>query len=151
MPIEGVICYELVCPVCGIEHCKGDTIPYFNTLLEAENYVIGDLDWTDDEPMDRAIARACRIEGCGEGAWDKMNKKGEAVEKDKEKEESEVGKQKKLVIDKKAAQAYLKARVEHLDLTMAQHFAKGNYMLAGHDAKKMGELLYLLGEIDISG
>lgn len=150
MPIEGVICYELVCPVCGIEHCKGDTVPYFNTLLEAENYVIGDLDWTDDEPMDRAIARACRIEGCGEGAWDKMNKKGEAVEKDKEKEESEVGKQKKLLEDKKRTVAYLKSRVEEHDRVMAQNFAKGSYALAARDAKSMMVALEMLSEIDLS-
>ena len=68
-----------------------------------------------------------------------------------EEKESQVDKAKKLAGEKKAAQAYMKSRVEDLDRSMAQHFAKGSFMLAGHDAKKMAELLYLLGEIDITG
>lgn len=146
MPIEEVTCYELVCPVCGVEHCRDDEVPYFNSIVEAENYAIGSLDWSDGEPMDRAIARACRIEGCGEAAWDK--KKGETVDKDKD--ESEVAKQKKLLDDKKRTVAYLKSRVEEHDRVMAQNFAKGSYALAARDAKGMMVALEMLSEIDLS-
>jgi hypothetical protein len=64
--------------------------------------------------------------------------------------EGRMEREKKLVADRKAIQAYLRSRIEELDRSLAKHFAKGNFIWAAHDAKKMAELLYLLGETEIS-
>lgn len=73
MPIMTEKGYKLVCPICGVAYDDGDTVPIFWSKLDAENFVIGSLGWSDGEPMERAIARACRIIGCGEAAWDKKH------------------------------------------------------------------------------
>lgn len=65
-------------------------------------------------------------------------------------EDSQISKQKKLSDGKKAAQAYLKARVEELDRSMARNFSLGNFTLAAHDGRRLSAILDVLGEMDLS-
>lgn len=65
-------------------------------------------------------------------------------------EEGEIARQKKLLEDKKRAVSYLKARAEELDHLFAQNYAKGNYTLAAHDAKRVSAIMDVLGDIDVA-
>ena len=71
-PVVPVTCYKLVCPVCGVAWDDGLYVPYFNTRAEAAEYV----EACEGENLGRALARKCRIIGCGEAAYDKMQAKG---------------------------------------------------------------------------
>lgn len=75
MPITTEKCYKIVCPICGVEYDDGEKVPVFFTKLELHDFLVGSLGWSDGEPMGRAIARACRITGCGEAAWDNRRRK----------------------------------------------------------------------------
>lgn len=70
MPIATHKSYKLVCPICGVDYDDGDVVPLFSTKNDIHDFLVGTLDWQADEPMGRAIARACRNTGCGEAAWD---------------------------------------------------------------------------------
>lgn len=70
MPIATEKSYKIVCPICGCDYDDGDRVPLFSTKKDVHDFLVGNLDWSDGEPMGRAIARACRITGCGEAAWD---------------------------------------------------------------------------------
>jgi muramoyltetrapeptide carboxypeptidase LdcA involved in peptidoglycan recycling len=65
-------------------------------------------------------------------------------------EEGEIARQKKLLEDKKRAISYLKARAEDLDHQFAVNYAKGNYTLASHDAKRLAAIMEVLGDIDVA-
>lgn len=71
MPFMTVKCYQIVCQICGVAYDNGGEVPYFNTKQEAEEYV----EPFDGEPVERAIARKCRIVGCGVEKWDKLHPK----------------------------------------------------------------------------
>lgn len=71
-------------------------------------------------------------------------------QKKTEEEDGQITKQKKIQEDKKRTVAYLKVRVEELDRAMAVNFAKGNFTLAAHDSKRMSDILYVLGDIDLT-
>jgi len=68
-----------------------------------------------------------------------------------EEKESQIDKAKKLTADKKAAQSYLKSKVEELDRSLAQNYAKGNFTIAAHDARRMAAMLDVLGDVDVTG
>jgi hypothetical protein len=68
--LHPVTWFQLICPVCGVLHERDEKVPTFETRREASDYAIGTLDWHDGETMARAVARACRIIGCGETAYD---------------------------------------------------------------------------------
>lgn len=68
-----------------------------------------------------------------------------------EEKEGQITKEKKLLDDKKRAQSYLKSKVEELDHSLAQNFAKGNFTIAAHDARRMAVILDVLGDIDVTG
>lgn len=70
-PFAPVTCYKLVCPVCEVEWDNGDTVPYFNSRTEAIEFIETDLGRDEKEPLGRALARKCRIIGCGEAAYDR--------------------------------------------------------------------------------
>lgn len=72
------------------------------------------------------------------------------MEKPEEAPEAQVAKQKRAQEDKKRATVYLKSRVEELDRSMAQHFAKGNFALASHDARRLVAIFDMLAEIDVT-
>lgn len=65
-------------------------------------------------------------------------------------EEAQITKQKRVQEDKKRTVSYLKSQVEELDRSMARNFAKGNFALAGHDARRMASILETLVEIDVT-
>lgn len=67
-----------------------------------------------------------------------------------EEEDGQISKQKKGQEDKKRSVSYLKTLVEDLDRTLARNFAKGNYALAAHDARRMAAMLEVLGDIDVT-
>lgn len=73
------------------------------------------------------------------------------MEGDEKKEEGKISKEKKLLEDKKRTQSYLKHQVEALDQKLAENFAKGNFALAAHDARRMAAMLDVLGDIDVTG
>lgn len=65
-------------------------------------------------------------------------------------EDGQISKAKRLQDDKKKAISYLKSRAEDLDKALAQNFAKGNFTLAAHDARRMAVILDVLGDIDVT-
>jgi hypothetical protein len=67
-----------------------------------------------------------------------------------EEEDGQIARQKKVQEDKKRSVSYLKLLVEDLDRALAKNFAKGNYALAAHDARRMASLLDVLGDIDVT-
>lgn len=67
-----------------------------------------------------------------------------------EEEEGQIAKQKKLQEDKKRTVSYLKALIEETDLVFAKNFAKGNFSLAAHDARKIASMLDVLSNIDLT-
>lgn len=69
---------------------------------------------------------------------------------DPKEEETQIDKQKRAVGDKKHAVAYLKHRVEDLERAMAQNYAKGNFTIAAHDARKLASTMDVLGDIDLT-
>lgn len=75
MPIVTDKCYKIVCPLCGVAYDDGDRIPIFFDKKDIHDFIVGTFDWSDGESMERAIARHCRIIGCGEEAWDKKHPK----------------------------------------------------------------------------
>ena len=68
--LHPVTWFQLICPVCGVLHERDEKVPTFETRREASDYAIGTLDWHDGETMARSVARACKIIGCGEAAYD---------------------------------------------------------------------------------
>lgn len=64
--------------------------------------------------------------------------------------ESKIQSAEKLKEDKKSAVAYLKARAEDLDASMAKNFAMRSYSLAAHDAKQLAAVMEVLGQIDLN-
>lgn len=66
------------------------------------------------------------------------------------KEETQIDKQKRALEGKKHAVTYLKHRVEDLERSMAQNYAKGNFTLAAHDAKRISATMDVLGDIDLT-
>jgi hypothetical protein len=64
--------------------------------------------------------------------------------------ESKIQSAEKLKEDKKGTVAYLKARAEELDASMAKNFASKSYSLASHDAKQLAAVLEVLGQIDLN-
>lgn len=64
--------------------------------------------------------------------------------------ESKIQSAEKLKEDKKGAVAYLKARAEELDASMAKHFVAKSYSLAAHDAKQLAAIMEVLGQIDLN-
>jgi hypothetical protein len=66
------------------------------------------------------------------------------------KEETQIDKQKRAQGDKKQAVAYLKHRVEELERSMAQNYAKGSFTLAAHDARRLSATMDVLGDIDLT-
>jgi hypothetical protein len=67
-----------------------------------------------------------------------------------EEEDGQIAKQKKVQEDKKRTLSYLKNQVEELDRTFAKNFAKGNFALGAHDARRMAAILDVLSEIDLT-
>ena len=67
-----------------------------------------------------------------------------------EEEDGQISKQKKVQEDKKRSIAYLKNLVEDLDRSLAKNFAKSNYAIAAHDARRMAAMLDVLGDIDVT-
>lgn len=64
--------------------------------------------------------------------------------------DSKIASSEKLKEDKKGAVAYLKARAEELDASMAKNFVAKNYSLAAHDAKQLASVMEVLGQIDLN-
>lgn len=87
--------------------------------------------------------------GSGERQKRKVGKNHMSTQEDPE-EGGQIIKAKRMQGDKKRTVSYLKSRVEEFDRAMAQNFAKGNFALAGHDARRMAAILDVLGEIDVT-
>jgi len=64
--------------------------------------------------------------------------------------ESKIQSAEKQKEDKKGAVAYLKARAEELDASLAKNFAAKSYSLAAHDAKQLSAVMEVLGQIDLN-